>query len=183
MEAPIINKTTHEYRHTEKGNVKLTKLLNYKRMTQIKLNENTLVEDNVIMRGDLALIVIGRDSILCENVIIHPSLNNSVQPYEYKTLTIGSFCFIGKNSIISSLKVGNYVYIGENCILSDRTKVGDNVKILDNTYVPCDMQLIENGIYGGYPAQFLGTLNEQNSKYMQYLCNDYNDKFIISKSK
>ena len=149
MEIPVRNKTTHEFRHSEKGNVKLTKLLNYRRMTQIKLNENILIEDNVILRGDLAAIVIGRDSILCENVVIHPSLIGSDQTVEYKGLSIGSFCFIGKNSIISSLKIGNYVYIGENCILSDKTKVGDNVKILDNTYVPCDMQLVENGIYGG----------------------------------
>ena len=183
MEIPITNKTTHEYRHSEKGNVKLTKLLNYKRMTQIKLNENILIEDNVVLRGDLAMIVVGRDSILGENAIIHPSLNSDVQPFEYKTLSIGSFCFIGKNSIISSFKIGNYVYIGENCILSDRSKVGDNVKILDNTYVPCDMQLVEYGIYGGYPAQLLGTLNEDNSKYMEYFCNDYFDKLVITKAK
>ncbi len=183
MEIPITNKTTHEYRHAEKGNVKLTKLLNYKRMTQIKLNENILIEDNVILRGDLAFIIILRDTIICENVIIHPSLNSSSQPYEYKSINIGSYCFIGKNSIISSLKIGNYVYIGENCILSDRTKVGDNVKILDNTYVPCDMELVENGIYGGYPARLLGTSNDQNIKYMEYLVNDYFDKFVISKPK
>ena len=183
MEIPVRNKTTHEYRHAEKGNVKLTKLLNYKRMTQIKLNENILIEDNVILRGDLAFIIILRDTIICENVIIHPSLNSSSQPYEYKSINIGSYCFIGKNSIISSLKIGNYVYIGENCILSDRTKVGDNVKILDNTYVPCDMELVENGIYGGYPARLLGTSNDQNIKYMEYLVNDYFDKFVISKPK
>ena len=150
-------------------------------MTQIKLNENILIEDNVILRGDLGPIVIGRDSILCENVVIHPSLNGTVEPFEYKSLNIGCCCFIGKNSIISSLKIGNHVYVGENCILSDRTRVGDNVKILDNTYVPSDMQLIENGIYGGYPAQLVGTLNEQNSKLMEFFCNDYFDKLIISK--
>ena len=181
MEIPVRNKTSHEYRHAEKGNVKLTKLLNYKRMTQIKLNENILIEDNVILRGDLGPIVIGRDSILCENVVIHPSLNGTVEPFEYKSLNIGCCCFIGKNSIISSLKIGNHVYVGENCILSDRTRVGDNVKILDNTYVPSDMQLIENGIFGGYPAQLVGTLNEQNSKLMEFFCNDYFDKLIISK--
>ena len=180
MEIQIRNKSTNEYRHAEKGNVKLSKILNYKRMTQIKLNENILIEDNVVLRGDLALIVIARDTILGENVIIHPSLNSYSQPYEYKNLNIGSFCYIGKNSIISSLKIGNYVYIGENCILSDRTKVGDNVKILENTYVPCDMELVENGIYGGYPAKLIGTVGEQNNKYMEYFCNDYFNKLIAT---
>ena len=145
MEIQIRNKSTNEYRHAEKGNVKLSKILNYKRMTQIKLNENILIEDNVVLRGDLALIVIARDTILGENVIIHPSLNSYSQPYEYKNLNIGSFCYIGKNSIISSLKIGNYVYIGENCILSDRTKVGDNVNLGPFIYWDNHLELLEIG--------------------------------------
>ena len=183
METPITYKTTHEFRQTEKGNVKLTKLLNCRRLSQVKLNDNILIEDNVILRGDLGQINLGRDTILGENVIIHPSLNSYVQPFEYKNIGIGSCCFIGKNSIISSLKIGNYVYIGENCILSDRTIVEDNVKVLDNTYVPCDMKLINNGIYGGYPAKLLGTSNDQNIKYMEFFVNDYFEKWVITKSK
>ena len=61
-----------------------TKLLDNKRMTHIKLNENIFGEDNTIMRGDLDIIVKGRDSILYENVIIDQSLNNYTPPYEYK---------------------------------------------------------------------------------------------------
>ena len=80
-------------------------------INQILENENILIEDNVVLRGDLAMIVVGRDTILGENVIVHPSLNSNVQPFEYKNLSIGSYCFIGKNSIISSFKIGNYVYI------------------------------------------------------------------------
>jgi hypothetical protein len=59
--------------------------------------------------------------------------------------------------------------------------VGDNVKILDNTYVPCDMVLLEYGIYEGYPARLVGRLDEQHEKYMEFFCNDYYDKLIIQK--
>ncbi len=181
MELPERIKTSSEYRYIEKMNVKLSKLFKSVRMDHIKVKDYNLLEDGVILRGDLAQISLENNAILCENVIIHPSLNQINAPYEYKQIQIGKYTYIGKNSIISSLNIGNYVYIGENCILSDRTKVQDNVKILDNTYVPSDMELIEFGIYEGYPAKLVGRLDVQHSKYMEFFCNEYFEKLIIKK--
>ena len=181
MELPERIKSTSEYRFIPKENVKFSKLLKSVRMNQIKVREKNLFEDNVILRGDLAQISCEKSIILAENVIIHPSLNNINAPYEYKQLHIGKFTFIGKNSIISSLKIGEYVYIGENCILSDRTKVENNVRVLDNTFVPTDMELVEYGIYEGYPAKLIGYSDIQNSKYMEFFCNEYFDKLVIKK--
>ncbi len=181
MEIPERKKKSHEYRCVEPEKVKLSKLLHHVKMSHIKVKEKDIFEDNVILRGDLALISCDKNVILCENVVIHPSLNDFKAPFEYRPMSIGKFTFIGKNSIISSLKIGEYVYIGENCILSDRTKVENNVKILDNTYVPSDMILKENGIYEGYPAKLVGYLDNQNSQFMEFFCNEYFDKLVIEK--
>ncbi len=181
MELPERIKLPHEYKYIEREQVKISKLLKSVRMSQIKVKDKNIYEDKVVLRGDLAQISFDKSVILCENVIIHPSLNKSNAPYEYRPINIGKYTFIGKNSIISSLKIGEYVYIGENCILSDRTKVENNVKILDNTFVPSDMELIEFGIYEGYPAKLIGMLDNQNSKLMEYFCNEYFDKLIIKK--
>jgi carbonic anhydrase/acetyltransferase-like protein (isoleucine patch superfamily) len=179
MELPErIKKLSTEYKYIDKEKLKLSKLLKSLGGNQIKVKEKDLMEDNVILRGDLALISCDKSIILCENVIIHPSLNNANAPYEYRPTSIGKFTYIGKNSIISSLKIGEYVYIGENCILGDRTKVENNVKILDNTYVPRDMELVEYGIYEGYPAKLIGYLDNQNSNYMEFFCNEYYDKLV-----
>ena len=181
MEFPEMIKKSHEFRYIEAEKVKLTKLLNSMKTGQIKVKEKDILENEIVLRGDLALISLDKNVILSEKVVIHPSLNGPNAPYEYKPLNIGKYTFIGKNSIISSLKIGEYVYIGENCILSDRTQVENNVKILDNTYVPSDMTLIENSIYGGYPAKLVGYLDNQNTQFMEYFCNDYFDKLIIEK--
>ena len=181
MELPERIKSSLEYRFIPKENVKLSKLMKSVRMNQIKVRDKNLFEDNIILRGDLAGISCERSVILCENVIIHPSLNNINAPYEYRPLHIGKFTYIGKNSIISSLKIGEYVYIGENCILSDRTKVENNVRVLDNTFVPSDMELVEYGIYEGYPAKLVGRLDNYNSKYMEFFVNEYFDKLVIQK--
>ena len=181
MEFPERIKNLQQYRFSDKEGLKLSKTIKFLKGNQMKVHEKSLIEDNVILRADLAQIIVEKCCIICENVIIHPSLNGMNAPFEYRPMNIGQFCFIGKNTIISSLKIGNYVYIGENCILSDRTKIGDNVKILDNTFVPSDMELVEYGIYEGYPAKLVGYLEYQHSKYMEYLCGDYFEKLITLK--
>ena len=123
MELPERIKSTHQYRFVPKEKIKISNLCHSVRGSQIKVKGNDILEDNVILRGDLAVISFDRMVILCENVIIHPSLNQANAPYEYRELNIGKYTFIGKNSIISSLIIGDHVYIGENCILSDRTKI------------------------------------------------------------
>ena len=183
MELPERIKTSHEYRLIETEKIKLSTLARSVKASQIKVKESNIIEDNAILRGDLALISLDKFVIFCENVVIHPSLNNINAPYEYRPLNIGRYTFIGKNSIISSLKIGEHVYIGENCILSDRTKIENNVKILDNTYVPSDMELVEYGIYGGYPAKLVGYLDSQFTQYMEYFCNEYFDKLVIKKKR
>ena len=179
MEIPERRKNTNEYRCIEKEKLKFAKILKHVRNNQIKVKPKNVLEENVILRGDLAQISCDINVIICENAIIHPSLNDIIPPYEYRSLNIGKYTFIGKNSIISSLKIGEYVYIGENCILSDRTKVANNVKIMDNTFVPSDMELVEFGIYEGYPAKLVGYLDSQHCQFMEFLCNDYYDKLII----
>ena len=179
MELPERIKSSHEYRLIPREQIKISNLFHSVRMNQIKVKEKDILEDNVIIRGDLALVSLDKMVILSENVVIHPSLNNPNPPYEYRPLSIGKYTFIGKNSIISSLKIGDHVYIGQNCILSDRSKIESNVKILDNTYVPSDMQLVEFGIYEGYPAKLIGYSDNQYTQFMEFFCNDYFDKLVI----
>ena len=82
MELPERIKSSLEYRFIPKENVKLSKLMKSVRMNQIKVRDKNLFEDNIILRGDLAGISCEKSIILCENVIIHPSLNNINAPYE-----------------------------------------------------------------------------------------------------
>ena len=43
------------------------------------------------------------------------------------------------------------------------------------------MELVEYGIYEGYPAKLIGYLDNQNSNYMEFFCNEYYDKLVIKK--
>jgi dynactin 5 len=109
--------TTNEYKVIPQGNLKLAKKFFPRGSNQIILNSMNVVEEDVILRGDLGKITIGNSTILDSGSVLRPSLNSYKPPFEYKHLKIGSNCYIGKNSVICALSIGNNVYIGNNCII------------------------------------------------------------------
>lgn len=109
--------TTNEYKVIPQGNLKISKKFFARGADKILLHSMNVVEDDVILRGDLGKISIGNSTIIDTSTVLRPSLNSSVPPYEYKVLKIGSNCYIGKNCVICAISIGNNVYIGEDCIL------------------------------------------------------------------
>lgn len=117
MEQPVRNYTTNEYKLISNGNLKLSKKFYPKGTNQIKLNSMNVIEDDVILRGDLGVISIGSSTIIDKEAIIRPCLSSPIPPFMYKHVKIGSSCYIGKKAIISAISIGNNSYIGENCVL------------------------------------------------------------------
>jgi dynactin-5 len=107
----------NEYKVIPQGNLKISKKFFARGADKILLHSMNVVEDDVILRGDLGKISIGNSTIIDSGTVLRPSLNSITPPYEYKMLKIGSNCYIGKNCVICSLTIGNNVYIGEDCIL------------------------------------------------------------------
>jgi dynactin-5 len=109
--------TSNDYKVIPHGNLKLSKKFFARGTNQIVLNSMNVVEEDVILRGDLGKITIGNCTILDSAAVLRPSINSFTPPFEYKHLRIGSNCYIGKNSIICALTIGNNVYIGNDCII------------------------------------------------------------------
>jgi len=108
--------TTSEYKVIPQGNLKISKKFFARGADKILLHSMNVVEDDVILRGDLGKISIGNSTIVDSGTVLRPSLT-AVPPYDYKMLKIGSNCYIGKNCIVCALSIGNNVYVGEDCIL------------------------------------------------------------------
>lgn len=109
--------TSNEYKVIPHGNLKLSKKFFARGTNQIILNSMNVVEDDVILRGDLGKITIGNSSILDAGAVLRPSLNSPTPPFEYKYIKIGANCYIGKNAIVCAMNIGNNVYIGSDCII------------------------------------------------------------------
>ena len=183
MEIPERIKTIDDFRFISEKDIKISKNFFARGLNEVRLDAMDLIEDDVIIRGDLGKILIGPGTILDKGVVLHPCLNSSTPPFEYKNLSIGSNCYIGKQTIVASRSIGNSVYIGNNCILSDRTEIGSNIKILENTYIPPDTRVPDNCVFGGKPGKYLGEIPDGFEKVQEEFCNQYFNSLIIKNKK
>jgi carbonic anhydrase/acetyltransferase-like protein (isoleucine patch superfamily) len=62
----------------------------------------------------------------------------------------------------------------------DRVEIGNNVKILDGSYVTSDSRIPDNSIIAGKPAKFLEENSEAMDLYMPEYCNNYYKNLIIT---
>ena len=77
----------------------------------------TLIDTDVVIRGDLAKIKIGKCVIVLEKTTIRPSFKSLTGGLSFFPIQIGNYSRIGKNCVIEALKIGSFVHIGENCII------------------------------------------------------------------
>ena len=80
MDIPIRNFTPSEFKVIPTGNHKLSKKFFAKGTNQIILNSMNVVEDDVILRGDLGKITLGNSTILYAGAVLRPSLSSPTPP-------------------------------------------------------------------------------------------------------
>ena len=182
MEMPERFLTSNDFRVINDKSIKISKKFFARGLNDIRIDSMVVIEDDVILRGDLAKIQIGVGTILDNAVVLHPCLSSISPPFDYKPLIIGSHCYIGQNTVCSARTIGNYVYVGKNVIIGDRAEIGNNIKILDNSYVPPDVKLVDNSAYGGFPVRFLGEISEGFENKLEDFCNNYYKKLIVSQT-
>ena len=173
MDIPERFVSQKDYKLINEKNIKLSKVFHAWGRNEVILESMDLIEENVLIRGDLNKVNIGVATIIDSGTVLHNCLNSPIPPFDFKTLIIGSQCYIGKNCIISSRSIGNFVYIGKNCILGERSEVGCCVKILDDCYVPPDVRVPDNCVFGGFPGKVLGEVTEGFEQWIENYCSNF----------
>jgi len=104
---------------------------------QVEIRGRSILQDGVHIRGDLAMIRIGR---YCE-IDIHTILEPPMHPFDPSKripIIIGSHTHIGSNSTIAAAAIGSMVWIGKNVTLGPRVIVKDNCIIEDGVHLGAD---------------------------------------------
>eukprot|EP01016_Furgasonia_blochmanni_P027326 TRINITY_DN2883_c0_g1_i3.p2 TRINITY_DN2883_c0_g1~~TRINITY_DN2883_c0_g1_i3.p2 ORF type:complete len:205 (+),score=47.02 TRINITY_DN2883_c0_g1_i3:189-803(+) len=157
---PTITYYNPESFYETSSGVKLGKKSHVRGTDQIQTIGKLVIQEGVVVRGDLSNIKLGRYSIICEGVILHPPYKRSKGQIKFIPISVGDHTLVEENTIVSAAKIGTCCHIGKNCILSPRCIISDYVKILDDTLVPADMVIPPFTVYGGKPASFMSELPE-----------------------
>ena len=177
MEPEKIFYPKKEYLETHTGN-KVSRKAIVKGTQNIHLNGKCIISPGVIIRGDLAPVKIGKNTIIREDVVIRPSYKRAKGHLKYITMHIGDYVYIGENSIVCAGKIGNCVQIGKNCIISHRCVLKDNSRVEDNTVLCADTEVPPFTLYGGHPGIYKSDLSDSTVFMHTEMAQAFYNKFV-----
>lgn len=156
------------------------------------LGGKTLIDHNVVLRGDLhrpdsksAVIAIGRYCVLEEEVSITPpgrappsSSSSSGSSNAHPQVTketglihlpakLGSYVHMCHGSVSEAASIGSCVYIGRGCKIGKFAVIKECVAIEDGAEVPAYQVIPPFSRVAGVPAQVVGELPESAEQVLE----------------
>lgn len=117
----------------------------------VEIGQNSSVWPGAVVRGDFGRIVIGSNTCIEDNCVIHT-------PDE---VIIGDNVIVGHNATIHCRKVGNDCMIGIGAILLQGAEIGDNCLIAAGALVTPGTKIPSGSLVIGSPAKIKERLSDE----------------------
>ena len=117
------------------------------------MDENVNIWFGAVLRGDLENIVVGKNTNIQENTVIHTD-------EDYKVV-IGEGCTIGHGAIIHGCEIGNNVLVGMGSIILNGSKIGNNTIIGAGSLITSNKVFEDNVLILGNPAKVVRKLTQE----------------------
>lgn len=127
----------------------------------IDIGENSSVWPGAVIRGDLASIKIGNNTVIQDNCVIHAG-----SPFNPPgDSVIGDKVHIGHGSVINCRKIGNNVLIGMNATLLHDAEIGNFCIIAAGCVVTRGMKIPDGSFVSGVPGKITGRSTPQQLEW------------------
>lgn len=128
---PDVLLSSEDFIQTSSGNI-ISRNCTICKTQSVELpNGKCIINDDVIIRADLAPVQLQKYCFIGKGTVLHPSYTSNIIAFKFIPLTIGSHCYIGQDCIIEAAVIGVGCDIGDNCIISKRCILKDYVKVLE----------------------------------------------------
>ncbi len=111
----------------------------------VEIEENVSIWPMVVIRADVDLIKIGKNSNVQDGSVIHPNV--------HKPVIIGENVTVGHRAIVHGCKVGNNCLIGMGAIILDGAVIEDNCIISAGAVVAPGKTIPAGSVAMGIPAK------------------------------
>ncbi len=119
----------------------------------VVLEENVSVWFNVVIRGDVERIRIGKNSNIQDNVVIHVThFKNPTQ--------VGENVTVGHGAILHGCTVHDGALIGMNAVVLDRAVIGKGALVAAGAVVTPHTHIPEGMLAAGIPAKVIRHLSD-----------------------
>jgi carbonic anhydrase/acetyltransferase-like protein (isoleucine patch superfamily) len=120
---------------------------------------------NVVVRGDVAPVTLGRRVNVQDGAIIHC---DSDVPN-----VIEDDVSIAHGAIVHGMRVGRGSLIGMGAIVLGRTKIGNECLIAAGAVVPPGLEVPDRMVVMGIPGKIARPVKDEERKYMRWLSGHY----------
>ena len=134
----------------------------------VTIGEDSSVWYNAVIRGDSNSIVIGENTNVQDNAVLHTSHSHGI--------TIGDNVTIGHGAIVHGCTVGNNVLIGMGAIILDGAVVEDNCIIGAGALVTQNKVIPAGSLALGNPAKVARQLKEEEKVAILANADEYSEE-------
>src|SRR5277367_109406 len=121
----------------------------------VTLKKNASVWFGAVLRGDNDPIVVGENSNVQDNSVLHTDLG--------KPLTIGANVTIGHMVMLHGCQIGDGSLIGIGSIVLNGVKIGKNCIIGASTLITEGKEIPDNSMVMGSPGKVVRTLTDEQA--------------------
>lgn len=142
----------------------------------VKIAKNCGIWFGCVIRGDVSPIIIGNNTNIQDNTIIHGTRANHLQNKtgdQPAAVNIGKNVTVGHGAIIHACNIADNAFIGMGSIIMDLAVVEENAMIAAGAVVT-PKKIIKSGeIWAGNPAKFFRKMTDEEIKYIQVSADNY----------
>jgi len=142
----------------------------------VEIEEKTSIWYNSVLRGDVEKIRIGRNTNIQDGSIIHVTRANHIAN---KTGDCGGPTIIGNNvtvghgCVIHACEISDNCFVGMQSLLMDLSKM-EIFSMLAAGSLLTPGKIVKTGeLWGGRPAKFMRTLNQEEIDYIKTSADNY----------
>lgn len=128
----------------------------------VTIKKNASIWFGAVLRGDEAPIVVGENTNIQDNCVIHADEGNNV--------IIGDGCTIGHGAIIHGCNIKNNVLVGMGAIILNGAKIGNNTIIGAGSLVTQNKEFEDGVLIFGNPAKVVRKLTEEEIEENKKAC-------------
>ena len=123
---------------------------------KVKLEKNSSIWLNVVLRGDIELITIGENSNIQDGSVLHTDPG-------YK-LNVGKGVTVGHMVMLHGCQIADDSLVGIGSIILNNAKIGKNCIIGANSLITEDKIIPDNSLVVGSPGRVLRKVTEDEIK-------------------
>lgn len=133
----------------------------------VRIGSESCVLAGAQIRGDDAPVVIGEQTSIQENAIVHVEADCPV--------VIGDRCTVGHGAIVHGCEIGRNTLVGMGAIIMNGAKIGEECVVAAGALVTEGKEFPPRTMIMGMPARAVRTLGDEE---VERLCADAADEYV-----